>query len=195
MEAISRRLFFGTLLLISGPTSSRSPGVTFQLFFGDPPPLTFPGRWAFSTPWESALYDLMGTLELLAFSQGPQNPTPFLLNPVSFPPCFHASGDWSLFALIQLLPILLLVNGLGIQALLAVGKPGKKTPYPLAHSGCFGRPLIFYRLALPYLDLEGHPERFAATGKSLEKFQAFQILSELQRVQGPGLIFPNWRPM
>ena len=97
------------------------------------------------------------------------------------------------FRLVQLLPLFLLVIGLGIQALLLGVKPGKRLPLLLMIL-LFSGSLDLYRLARPYWDLENHPDRFAETGKSLEKLRAYQILSVLQALHGPGLVFSEMVP-
>ncbi|HVZ80102.1 MAG TPA: hypothetical protein VHE12_04785 [bacterium] len=97
------------------------------------------------------------------------------------------------FRLFQLLPLILLAIAVGIQTLLgSIPKAGKGwvALALVAVSGAWD----LGRLIRPYRDVPGHPGLFSTTGKSLEKFQAFWMVSDLSAGSGPGFFFAELVP-
>lgn len=144
----------------------------------------------FNPLWASFL--LLGILELYRCRRDPRTRSIIFLFTFFCLPAFLLT-DLEPFRLVQLLPLCLLIIGLGAQTLLSKGV-GRKGPLILGLLWVLAGCLDGYRLVAPYGNLMHHPEAFASTGKSLEKLQAYRVLSEFRSVQGSGLIFSEFVP-
>jgi hypothetical protein len=97
------------------------------------------------------------------------------------------SPNVEMFRVAQILPLLLWIAALGIQAFLGVWR--KRWVVLLAlvlvPSAVFDATTLF----APYQNPNSHPQDFGRPLKSLERYDAFQILEKTANEQGPGLVF------
>ncbi len=95
------------------------------------------------------------------------------------------------FRVVQLLPPLLLITTLGFKPLWDFTR-GRQRWIILAGILLGSTLLDTGRLTLPYQEISTHPERFLGTGKSLARYRAFKVLTELKEKLGPGIVLGEW---
>jgi tetratricopeptide (TPR) repeat protein len=100
------------------------------------------------------------------------------------------SSNLEAFRVSQILPLLILVAAIGLFSLLSFFSASKRV-LVLILVLLFSTALDIPRLLEPYLGGDRHPESFAH-GKSLERYRAYRILSDMRRQQGSGLIFTDF---
>lgn len=94
------------------------------------------------------------------------------------------------FRVVQVLPLLLFVTALGARALLE--GPGRWKVPILAALLVLSAFFDWGRLLAPYIDINGHPQPFLSTGKSLSRYRAYSLLKELETRAGPGVVLGEW---
>lgn len=95
------------------------------------------------------------------------------------------------FRIIQILPLLLVVTAYGCRVLLDPVSRNWRVPL-LSLLFLFSLLFDMGRLAQPYRQVDLHPEKFQATGKSLARYRAYQALQTWVDLLGPGIILGEW---
>jgi len=95
------------------------------------------------------------------------------------------------FRIIQILPLLLVLTAFGCRVLLEWIPSGTRLLI-LSLMFVFSAGFDMDRLTLPYRGVDQHPQLFQATGKSLARYRAYQILKEQADKKGPGWILGEW---
>jgi hypothetical protein len=95
------------------------------------------------------------------------------------------------FRVIQIMPWLMAVAALGFKPLLESLPKNRRA---MAAVTVLLLSLLFdlARLLSPYADAIHHPLDFLATGKSIARYRAYEILEKLEKAQGPGLVLGEW---
>ncbi len=109
-------------------------------------------------------------------------------------PGLLSADDVEFFRIIQAMPIVLLVVAWGIQALLTHTKAGWRF-LALGLLLAVGFGLDIAQLWKPRLDLSAPFPFPVKTGIPDENFRAFQVLEDIQKQGGPGLVFTDFLPL
>jgi hypothetical protein len=94
--------------------------------------------------------------------------------------------------IVQALPLLLVITAWGLEPMME-RSPRSKTAW-LVVILLLTAVFDFSRLSWPYQDPVRLPERFLETGKSLERYRAFQHLEKIKNQAGPGIVLGEWDP-
>lgn len=95
------------------------------------------------------------------------------------------------FRIVQLMPLALMAAAWGLAAFLGLLAPSRRI-WAAAFFLGFTALFDFARLAMPYQDIEVHPQRFLQTGKSLARYRAYGVLEKLEQAEGPGFVLGEW---
>ncbi|HXL72906.1 MAG TPA: hypothetical protein VN963_04705, partial [bacterium] len=159
----------------------------FQIFWGGPHHQALYGPWwgGFLNPISTALF-LFGAVELWTLRRIWIARGFFLAFVIFLIPGFFSNGV-EMMRVENLIPVLLAVMALGTYALVLSLKPqwriGLVVLFPLS----FG--LNFYHLAVPFANAARPASPYFAETRSDESYNAFQVIREKARKDGPGLLF------
>ena len=95
------------------------------------------------------------------------------------------------FRVIQLLPLVLAVAALGVARFIPA-LPRPRRGWILGGLLLVSAAWDMGRLALPYSDVDHHPQWFLSTEKSLARYRAYVMLKQLEEREGPGFILGEW---
>ena len=157
-----------------------------------------PGRFSYQPVWGGLLNPLAGALFFLGLLEILRDwRKPFCLWLMAGLFLFFLPGtlthDVEPFRNLPLIPLLALVWALGLGRLLEPLPLGKRAPLLLALVLVFAG-LDFYHLAVRYHGIWDQAAVWKGYAKPMERFRAFQVLDQIQREKGPGLVYSNFTP-
>lgn len=168
-------------------------GYVSALFWGTPP-----DRFSYQPVWGGLLDPLLGALFFLGLLEGfHQGRQPLRLWGLAGLLIFFIPGtlthDVEPFRNLPMIPFLGVVCAAGMALLLRETIPARRG-WVLGAMVLVFAGLGFYHLAGPYHRLWDDPAVWKGYAKPMERYRAFQILDQVQREKGPGLVYSNFTP-